>query len=66
MSFLVLGDLGIAIGRQVAHDDRNLMQTDTDRCAQPLGAEVDLVPTIVIGRMHYERLQHTAPLDVLG
>ena len=42
------------------------MQTGANRCAQPLGAEVDLVPAIVIGRMHDERLQDAALLDVLS
>lgn len=66
MALLVLGDLGIAVGRQVAHDDRNLMQTGTNHCAQPLGAEVNPVPAVAVGWMHDERLQDAALPDVLG
>lgn len=66
MALLVLGDLGIAIGGQVSDDDRNLMQPGADRCTQPLGAEVNFVPAIAVGRMHDERLQDAALLDVRG
>ena len=64
MAFLVLGDLCIAISRQVGHDDRNLPKPDSDRGAQPLGAEVDSVPAVAIGGMHDQRLQDAALLDV--
>lgn len=66
MSFLVLGNLGIAIRGQVAHDDRDLIQSGTGRCTQPLGAEVNWVPAITVGRMHDERLEDAALTDVLG
>lgn len=33
MALLVLGDLGMAIRRQIAHDDRNVMQSGTNSCA---------------------------------
>jgi len=66
VALLVLGDLGVAIGRQVAHDDRNLAKPGSDRCAQPLRAEVDAVPAMAIGRMHDEWLQDTTLLEVRG
>ncbi len=64
MALLVLGDLCIAIGRQVAHDDRNLKTPGTNRSAQPLGAEVDTAPAISIGEMYDEGLQDAALLNV--
>lgn len=64
MAFPVLRDLGISIGRQVAHDNRYLMKPGSNCRAQPLGAEVDAVPAIAIGRMHDERLQDAALPDV--
>lgn len=64
VALLVPRDLGIAIGGQVAHDSRNLMKPGSNSRAQPLGAEVDAVPAVAIGRMHDERLQDAALLDV--
>jgi hypothetical protein len=66
VALLVLGDLGIAICRQVANNDRNLKKPSADRSAQPLGAEVDTVPAILVGRMHDDRLKDAALLDVLS
>ena len=40
------------------------MEAGTDRCAQPLGAEVNLVPAVAVGRMNDERLQDAALSDV--
>jgi hypothetical protein len=66
VTLLVLGDLGIAIGRLVAHDNRNLIEPGSHRGAQALGAEVDAVPALTIGRVHDERLQDTTLSDVRG
>ena len=66
MALLVLGDLGIAVGRHVAHDDWNFMQSGSDRRAQSLGTEVDAVAAVNIGRVDDERLQDAAQPDVGG
>jgi dienelactone hydrolase len=66
MALLVLGDLGVAIGGQVAHDDWNFMRSGSDRCAQSLGTEVDAVTALTVRRMHDERLKDAAQLHVDG
>jgi hypothetical protein len=66
VAFLVLGDLGVAIGGDVAHDDRHFVKARSNRCAQSLGTEVDAVAAIAIREMHDERLQDAALLDVGG
>ena len=66
MALLVLGDLGIAVGGHIAHDDRHFVKTRSNRCAQSLGIEVDAVAAFAIRGMHDEWLQDAAPLDVRG
>ena len=66
LAFLVLGDLGIAVGTHVAHDDWNFMQSGSDRRAQSLGTEVDAVASFAIRGTHDERLQDAALSHVDG
>jgi hypothetical protein len=62
MAFLALGDLGVAIGGHVAHDDRHVAIACSNRCAQSLGAEVHAVPALAIRATQNERLRDTAML----
>ena len=66
MALLVLGRLGIRIGRHVEDDDGQLGQSDPDRRAQPFGAKVDAVAAFAINGMYDEGLQDAAQLDVGG
>ena len=64
MPFLVLGDLGVAIDRHIAHHDRNFMQASSNRGAQPFRTKVNGVMAIAIRRMNDERLEDAPLLDV--
>ena len=64
MALLVLGDLGVAIDGQIAHNGRDFVQARSNCSAQSLGTEMDAVAAIAIRGMNDERLEDPALLDV--
>lgn len=66
MALLVLGDLGVGIGRCRPHRDGHLRQPRKTCSAKALGAEVAAVAPFGICRLHDDRLQDPVLADVLG
>jgi hypothetical protein len=64
MPLLVLGGLRIGIGRHVTNHDRDFGQPRTLRRTPALRAEVNAVPTLLVGRMNDDRLQDAVLTNV--
>ena len=66
MALLVLGDLGVGIGRRVANDHRDFNQPRTLSRTPTLCAEVNAVPTLLVSRMNDDGLKNAVLADVFG
>lgn len=66
MALLVFGDLGVGVGRRVADDNGNFLQTGAHCSTQSLGTEVQPVAAIGVNEMNDQRLQDAVLPNVFG